>query len=190
LSQYKENQKLSIVFFLHAQLIFKRNFYRQIVSSRRKKVIVPFSLDSYIFTLMDANHLQTRGDFRCAVCRDKACFHCEHDTPYRDIYLGTYDDTTPRNYVINTERSKSEHKMHPNHAKHNSGSHTGRQPNSTIDALITGRHGNSNTGAKYQHGKKLDHTTTTTTTTTTNHHNDESVKTAAHNKNSKSCVIL
>lgn len=32
-----------------------------------------------------------RDDFRCAVCRRKSAFHCEHDTPYRDELLGTYD---------------------------------------------------------------------------------------------------
>lgn len=32
-----------------------------------------------------------RDDFRCAVCQRKHAFHCEHDTPYRDQILGTYD---------------------------------------------------------------------------------------------------
>lgn len=32
-----------------------------------------------------------RDDFRCSLCRQKNTFHCEHDTPYRDQLLGTYD---------------------------------------------------------------------------------------------------
>ena len=32
-----------------------------------------------------------RDDFRCSVCQRKHAFHCEHDTPYRDQILGTYD---------------------------------------------------------------------------------------------------
>ena len=32
-----------------------------------------------------------RDDFRCSLCRQKNAFHCEHDTPYRDHILGTYN---------------------------------------------------------------------------------------------------
>ncbi|CAF1027600.1 unnamed protein product, partial [Didymodactylos carnosus] len=49
------------------------------------------------------NNLPIREDFRCAICRQKHVFRCEHDTKYRDQILGTYDSymsfgnaTTPR----------------------------------------------------------------------------------------------
>ena len=32
-----------------------------------------------------------REDFRCLLCRQRNVFHCEHDTPYRDQYLGATD---------------------------------------------------------------------------------------------------
>lgn len=49
---------------------------------------------------------EPRDDLRCTLCRQRDAFHCEHDTPYRDIYLGIFDPKLPRNIVINTERSK------------------------------------------------------------------------------------
>jgi hypothetical protein len=134
---------------------------------------------------MATDHLQTRGDFRCALCRDKGCFHCEHDTPYRDQYLGTYDANTPANHRMNTRRAKSNDKMH-NNSTHNSGRHgpssnhdqyNGKQPNSTTGALAKGRHGVSNTGAAHQQEYG----------TAANHHTDASSKAA---KQSKACVIL
>lgn len=33
-------------------------------------------------------HRSIRTDFRCAICRRKNTFHCEHDTPIRDQFLG------------------------------------------------------------------------------------------------------
>ncbi|CAF1590216.1 unnamed protein product, partial [Didymodactylos carnosus] len=41
------------------------------------------------------NNLPIREDFRCALCRQKNVFHCEHDTKYRDQILGTYDPSIP-----------------------------------------------------------------------------------------------
>lgn len=32
-----------------------------------------------------------RDDFRCAICRRKRAFQCEHNTPYRDEFLGIDD---------------------------------------------------------------------------------------------------
>lgn len=37
-----------------------------------------------------------RDDFRCSLCRQKNAFHCEHDTPYRDQLIGSYDPEKPR----------------------------------------------------------------------------------------------
>ncbi|CAF3364411.1 unnamed protein product [Rotaria socialis] len=36
-----------------------------------------------------------RDDFRCSLCQQKNTFHCEHDTPYRDQLLGSYDSSKP-----------------------------------------------------------------------------------------------
>lgn len=55
-----------------------------------------------------------RDDFRCEPCRQKNAFHCEHDTPYRDQLLGTYDQDksqfVPANSRRETQRMNSSKK--------------------------------------------------------------------------------
>jgi hypothetical protein len=51
-----------------------------------------------------------RYDFRCNICRQKSVFHCEHDTPYRDQYLGISDENTSGPSLINSQRLKNETK--------------------------------------------------------------------------------
>ncbi|CAF0925973.1 unnamed protein product [Rotaria sordida] len=107
----------------------------------------------------NANHFD-REDFRCGVCRQKGAFHCEHDTPYRDIYLGTFDPKELRNIVINTEKPKNRSKTYDN---------------STSNGI------NSNTNVQYQQSKQFKTTSTT---------NQNATKNIEQDKKSKSCTIL
>ena len=60
-----------------------------------------------------------RNDFRCAVCRQKNAFHCEHDTPYRDQYLGTYEYPSPNRKRRATEQQvNSQTRSHSNGQSH------------------------------------------------------------------------
>ncbi|CAF1114437.1 unnamed protein product [Rotaria magnacalcarata] len=45
-----------------------------------------------------------RDDFRCSLCVQKHTFHCEHDTPYRDQLLGSYDSSKPHSVSSNSRR--------------------------------------------------------------------------------------
>jgi uncharacterized cupredoxin-like copper-binding protein len=117
------------------------------------------------------NFSQTRGDFRCGICQQKNVFHCEHDTPYRDQYLGTNDPNTSRTHMNSSRQSTTHVGMHNNHSsKNNNGLHTERNVNSKAGAQ----------------GQKSDKTTVD------NHNNNTngSSKTFEPNKKSKSCVIL
>lgn len=120
---------------------------------------------------MDVNYSQTRNDFRCGLCRQKNAFHCEHDTPYRDQYLGGYDSNTPRASLESSRRSRSENRK-TDHSIHNDGTHTQRQ-------------GNSNAaGVRYEQNKTLNKTNGD------NHHVNQSSKTNKQKQKSKSCAIL
>jgi len=63
-----------------------------------------------------------RDDFRCSLCQRKNAFHCEHDTPYRDQLLGTYDQEKPRMSASNSRREShrtSSHIHNNNLSNHN-----------------------------------------------------------------------
>ena len=56
-----------------------------------------------------------RTDFRCALCRQKKVFRCEHDTPYRDEFLtrNQFDPSMQRAPV--EQRSSSPFYTHKNY---------------------------------------------------------------------------
>jgi hypothetical protein len=87
---------------------------------------------------MEVNFPPERTDLRCAVCRQKNTFHCEHDTPYRDIYLGMYDEDSSGPSLVHSQRLKEEAKT--------------REHNGTNQK----RPVKSNTGAQNQQGKTPD----------------------------------
>ncbi len=117
---------------------------------------------------MDTDYHQTRTDFRCLLCRRKNAFHCEHDTPYRDRYLGTYTDPS-QNHNHHRRKSKNENSIHSNSI--NTGGNTERQQFSSKDS-----------GIRYQQYQ--------TVHTGTNNYPKGSSKTFVKEKKSKSCVIL
>ena len=116
---------------------------------------------------MTANSFSVRDDFRCGLCRQKNAFHCEHDTPYRDQYLGVYDPSNPQSMPVNNRRAKSE-------------TATYKQPvsNGGINPE-RGRQVTNNRAAKYEQNQNMENITTTTTTTT-----------PQTTQKAKSCVIL
>jgi hypothetical protein len=117
-----------------------------------------------------------RDDFRCSLCQRKNAFHCEHDTPYRDQLLGTYDQEKPRMSASNSRREShrtSSHIHNNNLSNHN-----------TQQKVTTGK----NAGAPYQHGRKSE--TSTVSHTNTNPNSSDYVKTHEQKKKNKSCVIL
>lgn len=129
---------------------------------------------------MDVNYSQDRTDFRCGLCRQKGAFHCEHDTPYRDQYLASYDSNTPRTSVgSNNRRSKSETRTSTitNHSVNNGGVRTQRQVHTNAAAP-------AGTGARYEQNKYSNKTYVD------DQHVNYSTKTNEQNKKSKSCVIL
>jgi hypothetical protein len=117
---------------------------------------------------MSASYPETRSDFRCLLCRRQNVFHCEHDTPYRDRYLGTYDSNTSQNHNNHSRKSKNENTIHYN-ATNNGGS-TARQQVNTNNAV------------QYQQEQTFD--------TRTNINTNGSSKTFVQKKKSRSCVIL
>jgi hypothetical protein len=118
---------------------------------------------------MSADYPPTRDDFRCFVCRNKEVFHCEHDTPYRDQYLGTFNANSPRNTLIIRPRTTSESK------NVNSKSNGGTNPSRQIK---------SNVGARNQKNKKLDQKNTA------DNEADQTPEEDEETPKSKSCVIL
>jgi hypothetical protein len=118
---------------------------------------------------MSTDYPPTRDDFRCFVCRNKEAFHCEHDTPYRDQYLGTFNASSPRNTIIIRPKTTSAS------GNVNSKSNGGTNPNRQIK---------SNVGARNQKNKKLDQKTTA------DNEADQTPEEDEETPKSKSCVIL
>ncbi len=114
---------------------------------------------------MNTDYTQTRTDFRCVLCRRMNAFHCEHDTPYRDRYLGTYIDPS-ENHNHHRRKSMNENSIHSNSI--NTGGSTARQRVSSKDG-----------GIRYQTVHKAN-----------NNYPNGSSKTFVKEKKSKSCVIL
>ncbi|CAF1355848.1 unnamed protein product [Rotaria sordida] len=81
------------------------------------------------------NHVvqkETQRDLRCGICRQKGIFYCEHDTPYRDQYLGTFDATTPRNINIVEGKSRYKNKRN-NHPKSTDDHHQDKTANKPLN---------------------------------------------------------
>lgn len=165
---------------------------------------------------MDVNHTPVRVDLRCALCQQKSAFVCEHDTPYRDQYLGIFDSNAPRDILINRQGSKNEPKTHDNSIS-NGGMNTGRQVNSNAgggDAqhqqqninrqgaksepktynnsksnggMNTGRQVNFNAG---DGGAQHQQEKKSNKTNVDPQHTDESSKIHEQDQKSKSCIIL
>ncbi|CAF3463041.1 unnamed protein product [Rotaria socialis] len=110
---------------------------------------------------------ELRENNRCGICRQKGIFHCEHDTPYRDIYLGVFDPTAPRNILINTEKPKVSRG-----AQNNSASHGGENANQPANLNATGQ---------LHHGKKSRKPVAT---------KKAPANTSEQNKEKKGCTIL
>jgi hypothetical protein len=119
-----------------------------------------------------------RDDFRCSLCRQKNTFHCEHDTPYRDQLLGTYDQEKPHIATTNSRRTSQRIGSHNN----NSNNHSTR--NNDMHNAHTGRNANSNSDARHQQGKRPDNNPVLITNA------NGSTGTYEQKKKNKSCVIL
>ena len=130
---------------------------------------------------MSNHYPQTRSDFRCVLCQRKNVFHCEHDTPYRDRYLGAYDINSSQNHNNRSRKSKDDNRIHYNSTT-NVGSTTRQQINSNDGGSTTRQQINTNDGVQYQQNQTL-HTRTSTNTS-------ESSKKHGKKKETKSCVII
>lgn len=71
-----------------------------------------------------------RDDFRCSLCRHKHAFHCEHDTPYRDQLLGSYDAERPE-VAPTTSRRDSQRTR----ASNNTSSHSKKRNKATTNSI-------------------------------------------------------
>jgi hypothetical protein len=114
--------------------------------------------------IMEDNSSAMRYDFRCNLCRVKNVFHCEHDTPYRDQFLGIYDENLSGPGLANNQKLKNEPKTTQN------------------NGVKQQQQGKSNAGAQNQQGKKHENKT--------NANPDNKTHTNAENKPAKSCTIL
>ncbi|UJR09231.1 hypothetical protein I4U23_013478 [Adineta vaga] len=75
---------------------------------------------------MSTHYQQMRTDFRCAICQRKNVFHCEHDTPHRDRFLGADVPETFRMDDNPRRLSKTGNQIHNNEndTRQRVGSHT------------------------------------------------------------------
>jgi hypothetical protein len=112
-----------------------------------------------------------RDDFRCSVCRQKNAFHCEHDTPYRDQLLGTY------NQVTTTSRRDN----------HRTGSHVTNSA-SSYNATHTTSTGQSTNARHQQHGRIQENSAVSHTTINPVSYSHDG--TYEQKKKKKTCVIL
>jgi hypothetical protein len=115
-----------------------------------------------------------RDDFRCGVCRQKNVFHCEHDTPYRDRYLGAYEQEKP--YMASTNSQRESHHSGSHNNKNHSTNSNGTQNTNN------GRNVNAIVNSKYQPGNKSDNHSSANA--------NGSLTTDEQKKKNKSCVIL
>lgn len=70
---------------------------------------------------------KTPRDIRCGMCRQKGIFLCEHDTPYRDQYFGTFDRTKPRNIIV------EEKPRYKNNPQNNDDHHQSKSSNKPLN---------------------------------------------------------
>lgn len=118
--------------------------------------------------------IPTRNDFRCEVCRQKSVFHCEHDTPYRDQYLGTSEENFSRRTPNSSRRSVDTNRTSKtdNRPMNTNNDRTGKMD---TNRSTNGRVG----GVQYQQGQRPNPAQT-----------NPPVKAQEQNSKSKSCVIL
>jgi hypothetical protein len=118
-----------------------------------------------------------RDDFRCSLCRQKNAFHCEHDTPYRDQLLGTYDQVKPHMSASSSRRET-----------HRTGSHVSNNTSLTSHNTTRKISTAHNADVRYQQGKIPENSTVSHTTIDPVSYNY--ARTYEHKQKKKSCVIL
>ena len=119
-----------------------------------------------------------RGDFRCSLCQQRNVFHCEHDTPYRDQYLGSTDQER-----LQSNATSGRREAQTNATTASSGRDAYRNANNHSS---TSNHATTSNGAgggrvvdtRNQQGSKLKQNTT------------DKAKAEEEQKKKKSCVIL
>jgi len=118
-----------------------------------------------------------RDDFRCSLCRRKNAFHCEHDTPYRDQLLGSYDQEKPYMGSKNSRRDP--------HLKPSSNSYyNDSTSNNNMQHKNTGQNVNLNTDPRYQQSRKSE------ISSSTNTYSYDHTRINEQKTKNKSCVIL
>ena len=100
---------------------------------------------------MEDNSPMMRYDFRCNLCRIKNVFHCEHDTPYRDQFLGLQDENTSGPNSVNNQKTKTtqnngvnqkqqQQQQPPPKGKSNAGDHTQNQQSKKRENKPSAKH--------------------------------------------------
>ncbi|CAF0944402.1 unnamed protein product [Adineta steineri] len=105
-------------------------------------------------------------DFRCAICRQKNVFHCEHNTPYRDQFRDTY--VPERLHMMSTTNQREIQRTQPNY-----------NYNATYN---DDRNMNSNFDPRYSQSRRSDYNSYP--------NRNRSSKSHKKKKTKKSCVIL
>ena len=136
--------------------------------------------DLFLFTKQMATFsglAPVRDDFRCSLCRQKNAFHCEHDTPYRDQLLGSYDQEKPH---MGSKNSRSDP-----HRKHSSNNHyNDSTSNNKMQHINIGQNVNPNTDPRYQQSRKIENSPSTTP------YSYDHTRINEKKTKNKSCVIL
>jgi hypothetical protein len=109
-----------------------------------------------------------REDFRCGLCRQKNVFHCEHDTPYRDRYLGAYDQER-------IDMDPNDQRRQPRGRSGYNGSHAG-----PYDGMQSSR----TTDAGFQSSRRSDGNSTARAST------HGHVKANEHHQKKKQCCVI
>lgn len=122
-----------------------------------------------------------RDDFRCYVCRRKHAFHCEHDTPYRDQMLGTFDRGDD---PIRSSNSRHRPKGKPYQNENNSSvSYASKH------SLNPAHNFNLNPDEGYSYGRRVDDHYGSIAYANSYNYNSKPKEEQAKKKN-RSCVIL
>jgi len=121
-----------------------------------------------------------RDDFRCSLCRQKNTFHCEHDTPYRDQLLGTYEQEKSYMMSRNSRRDVQPAGLHNNNNKPTN--------NRKIQNINIERNINSNARTQYQQVRRPENDSLSSPDPNPNLNG--SIRTNEQPKKNKSCVIL
>lgn len=105
-----------------------------------------------------SSYSAVRDDFRCSLCRQKNTFHCEHDTPYRDQLLGTYEQEKPSTISTHGRRESHRSRSQENKYHNSSNNHTMQNthnghPNGDPRYLQSNRPVNVTSPNQYQYPK-------------------------------------